>query len=113
MGLFFDEWEDHEGYVANESTIVNDLMPERGHWLGHSGPEHRGTYTGRHRAECSCGWQGLVVVAGTDEWGDVSQADNDQIMLAWAWAHMAPLMSVDSNQAFDSRPARTAGSVAE
>ena len=93
MGRFFDGHEDHEGYVANESTII-DVFLERGHWHSWSGAENRGTFTGRHRAECSCGWHGLVTIADTDEWGDVSESDQDQIMLAWE-AHMTSLRATD------------------
>ena len=93
MGRFFDGHEDHEGYVANESSIADVLLPERGYWHSWSGAENRGTFTGRHRAECSCGWSGLVTIADTDEWGDVSESDKDQIMLAWE-AHLDSLRAL-------------------
>ena len=38
-------------------------------------------------------WHGLVTIADTDEWGDVSESDQDQIMLAWE-AHMTSLRAV-------------------
>ena len=85
---------DHEGYVEAELDIENPLVPERGRWAAHSGPDVVGHFTGRQRAACECGWRGPVFEPGaTSLWleeVDLKRASvalpedfYDAIMAAW------------------------------
>lgn len=78
------ELSDHEGYVEGELDIPNPLVPERGNWAAHFGPDVDGHFTGHHRAACDCGWRGPVVdLPGRADEGMLPDEVEHGLMEAW------------------------------
>lgn len=93
MGHLYEGLWDHEGFVERESTIINPLLPEHGHWVGHYCETLDGTFTGRIRAACGCGWRGPTLTAKLDSMGFVPEAVEDDVLEVWSDTHIAPLQA--------------------